>query len=634
MKKIFKLLLISYFALLGSVNGQVLNKIQKHVLVTSSSFTSPPSPTVPSDFYHTTITVSDGNANAFVLVPEDVDNPPSGGWPLIIHLNGDGTSNNTTNVVTAQAMSTSDNLTYTHSPNTGLYRMMPSEVVIKVNSVEVARGRAGGTITGTGVTGTVTNFNTAVPQDNTTPTVSVTFSSSQSGNTVTYDYVSSTMMAEGPSRYVNLGDELDNRAIFIAIQNINNTADFERDYWDNTVTYAWNNFTINPNRISAAGISRGGRQIITQFSNGANTSVLKTRYQFWIEEANGAIHTSSGAGRVESGLASLTVGTADYNGTFTGANYTEIGQLIVHGTSDGTLTNNTPTYSATLSAINEPPYIFNVPGGFHNYLVWDTELYNRQWITVGTATARFDWLDFLLKYSKNALERATLFVEQAEKRRYGTEKDIIDYRHALRQTNALSSSSEKTALLARLSTLKSEIDNGGTRWIINFHSSGQSAGGNYRDVSTDANGTTTSNIADFDGNATGLDLVESTSPGSGMAVVGSDRRSHSGGLSLVGNNSGITLTGWPFGTFNFTDIPSGTYTIRLYVNNGVANFSTGQQAAVTINSVEKDAYAAINTAIGYIEFTGLSHTNLSNNWTAYTYSGAPKLTMIELYKHP
>lgn len=251
-----------------------------------------------------------------------------------------------------------------------------------------------------------------------------------------------------------------------------------------------------------------------------------------------------------------------------------------------------------------------------------------------TGTARFDWLDFLLKYSKDALERATLFVEQAEKRRYGTEKDIIDYRHALRQTNALSSSSEKTALLARLTTLKSEIDNGGTRWIINFHSSGQSAGGNYRDVSTDANGTTTSNIADFDGNASGLDLVESTSPSSGMAVVGSDRRSHSGGLSLVGNNSGMTLTGFPIGQFNFTDIPSGTYTIRLYVNNGVANFSTGQQAAVTINSVEKDAYAAINTAIGYIEFASIPHTSLSANWTAYTYSGAPKLTMIELYKHP
>jgi len=627
-----KKILLCLFLLPALVFGQI-NKKQVFFALASGISSPAPDP-VPSDFYRATITVADGSANAFIYTPYDLENPPAGGWPLVIHFNGDGTSNNTTNVITDQAMSTGDNLTYTHTRTASLFRLMSSSVRIKVNGVEVARSYPGGIITGTGITGSVTNFNATAPSTNTTPTVSVTFSSSQSGNTITYDMVESTMFGEGPTRYINLGDNLDDRCIFIAVQNISNTADFERDYWDNTVTYAWNNFTINPNRIHGAGISRGGRQLIDQFADGSNTSVLKTRYQFWIEEANGVIYTSASAGRVESGLASLVVGTASYGGSFTVGNITDIGQLLVHGTSDGTLTNNTPSYTATLSSANEPPYVFNVPGGFHNYDVWDTELYNRLWRTDDTGTARFDWVDFLLKYSKDDLERATLFVEQAERRRYNTEKDIIDYRHAARQVAALGASAEKTALEGRLTTLKSSIDGAGTRWVINFHSSGQSAGGNYKDIYTDASSTTTSNIADFDGNASGLDLVESTSPGSGMAVVGSNRRSHSGGLSLVANNSGITLTGFPIGTFNFTDIPSGTYTIRLYVNNGVANFGTGQQAAVTINSVEKDAYAAINTAIGYIEFTGLAHTSLSSNWTAYTYSGAPKLTMIELYKHP
>ncbi len=627
MKKIFSFLLVLLsLASFGQLNHSFPNFSGGSV-----------SPALPADFFRTTITVSDGAANTFVYQPYDINNPPVGGWPVIIHFNGDGTSNNTTNVVTAQAMSTGDNLTYSHTRTGSLFRMMSSSVRIKVNGVEVARSYPGGTITGTGVTGTVTNFNAAAPSTNTTPTVSVTFSTSQLGNTITYDMVESTMFGEGPTRFLNLGDDLDGRCILIAIQNINNTADFERDYWDNTVTYAWNTFDINPNRIYAAGISRGGRQIIDQFSNGANTSVLKSRYVFWINRITGAIVTTDPADPVNyaaSGLAALCTGTASYGGSFTVANITDIGQLNVHGTSDGTLTNNTPSYSATLSTANEPPFIFNVPGAFHTYDVWDTELYNRLWRTDATGTARFDYVDFLLKYSKDPVERATLFTEQAEKRRYNTEKDIIDYRHALRQTNALSSSPEKTALLARLATLKSNIDGAGQRWVINFHSSGQSAGGNYRDVATDANSTTTSNIADFDGNATGLDLVESTSPGSGMAVVGSSRRSHSGGLSLVANNSGITLTGFPIGQFNFNDIPSGTYTIRFYVNNGVANFGTGQQAAVTINGVERDAYAAINTAIGFIEFASIPHTSLSANFTVYTYSGAPKLTMIELYKHP
>ncbi|HRG11396.1 MAG TPA: hypothetical protein PLJ08_22670, partial [Cyclobacteriaceae bacterium] len=399
-------------------------------LLTNSNSSTPPA-IIPADFYRATQSVSDGNANIFVFQPEDIDNPPTGGWPLVIFFGGDGTSNNNTTVVSNQALSTSDNLTYTHSPSLGGFRMMVSSIRVKVNSVEVGRGYIGGTITGTGLSGSVTSY------DDGTPNVSITFTSSQAGNTVTYDYIYSTVFIEGPMRFANLGENFDNRAVVICIQNIGNTVDYERDYFDNTVTYAWNNFTINPNR-SAWGISRGGRQIIDQFSNGANTSVLKTRYQFWIDEAAGTIHTSAGAGRVESGLASLVVGTASYGGSFTAANYTDIGMAIVHGTSDGTLTNSTPSFAATMTSNNEPPYIYNVRGGFHDTNVWDNNCYNR-------STAVFDFVDFTFKYSRNDLERATLFVEQAEKRRLNTEKDIIDYRHALRQVNALSSSAEKTA---------------------------------------------------------------------------------------------------------------------------------------------------------------------------------------------
>lgn len=180
----------------------------------------------------------------------------------------------------------------------------------------------------------------------------------------------------------------------------------------------------------------------------------------------------------------------------------------------------------------------------------------------------------------------------------------------------------------------SNLNNGGTRWVVNFHSSGQSESGNYVNFASSTAGTTVSNIVDFDGNSSTLDVELDTDPGGGMAAIASSRRSYTGGFSKTANNSGLVLTGWPTGTFNFTNIASGTYTIRIYVNNGVANFGTGQQAAVTINSVEKDAYAAINTLIGYIEFASVAHTTLSSNFTIYTYSGDPKLTMIELYKHP
>lgn len=594
--------------------------------------------TTPASFYHDTITVSDGNANAFVYQPANINNPPTGGWPLIVCFQGDGTSGNTTRTFSAVAMSTSDNLTYTHSPTAALYRVMCSSIVIKVNGTAVAWGKPGGDIQGTGVTGTISNFDIDDPLTDTSPTVSVTFSSSQSGNTITYDYVDSTMLAEGSPRWINLGDTLDNRAVYIAIQNINGFVDFERDYYDNTVTYAWNNFTINPKRIHSVGISRGGRQIIDQFSNGANTSVLKTRYQYWIEEANGAIYTSAGAGRVEAGLASFVVGTASYGGSFTAANYTDIGMAIVHGTSDGTLTDNTPSFSATMATNNEPPFILNVSGGFHDRNVWDGKCFKRLYrvgISSGSiTTADWDWVDFLLKYSKDPLERATLFVEQAEKRRYGTEKDIIDYRHAVRQVATLSASAEKTALEGRLATLKTDIDNGGTRWVVNFYSGANTESSPYNNFGSATAGTTISNILDWDGNTTTLDIELDTDPGGGMAAIASSRRSWTGGFSKVANESGLVLTGFPLGTFKFTGVPSGTYTVRFYHNVGVANFSTDPRIRVTLNSETKSGYSAINSLIGYVEFTGVPDTALAQFDTSYDTSANTTLTIMEIYKNP
>lgn len=630
MKRIFYIRILALLFLLPF--GGEAQKLKNFVLANTVAGGAPP-PT-PSDFYHTTITVADGAANAFVYTPEDLDNPPVGGWPLTVFFGGDGTNNNNTTQVTGQSMSTGDNLTYTHSPSLGGFRMMVSSIRIKVNGIEIGRGYFGGSISGTGFTGSVTSFS-QVATSSSTPTVSITFGTSQLGNTVTYDYIYSTVFIEGPMRFINAGDYIDNRGIVICIQNITGGAsDYERDYFDNTVTYAWNNFTINRNRVYAWGISRGGRQIIEQFANGANTSVIKTRYLFYIETATGLIFTSPGAGRVESGVAAIVVGTAGYGGTFTAANYTDMGIAAVHGTSDGTLTNNTPTFSATLSGNNEPLWALNVSGGFHDYLIWDNACFDRLYKNYGSGTAIWDYVDFTYKYSRDALERATLFVEQAEKRRYNSEKDIIDYRHALRQVNALSSSAEKTALEGRLATLKSTIDGGGTRWVVNFHSAGQNESSPYNNFASSTAGTTITNIPDFDGNATTLDIELDTDPGGGMAAITSTRRSLTGGFSKTANNSGLVLTGFPFGTFKMTGVPTGTYTVRFYHNVGVANFSTDPRIRITLNSETKSGYSAINTLVGYIEFTGVPHTALASFDTSYDTSANTTLTIIELFKHP
>ena len=585
-----------------------------------------------SIFYHDNITVSDGSANIFVYAPKGYDNYiPSNGWPLIICFQGDGTSNNTTRTFTGVAMSTGDNLTYTNSPTPALYRIMPSSIIIKVNGTPVAWGTQGGTITGVGVSGSITSFDRDEANTNTSPNISVTFDSSQAGNTITFDYVDSTMLAEGSPRWINLGDNLDDRAVYIAIQNIQSNTDFDIDYWDKVVEYAWNNFTINPNRISGVGISRGGRGMID------SPGVLKNRYQFWINETTGVVYTSAGAGRVESGVASIVAGTTSYGGTFTAANYTNIGIAIVHGTSDGTLTNTSYNLAATLSGNNEPLYNLNVEGGFHNYDVWDGKCYKRLYrvgpVTGSITTADWDWVDFVLRYSKNQEERATLFVEQVEKRRYNTEKDIIDYRHAARQVSALSAGATKTALEGRLSTVKSSIDGGGTRWVVNFHNTGNDEAAPYNNIGSSTAGTLISNIVNFDNGASSVDVELDTDPGVGVAAITSSRRSHTGGFTLKANNAGLGLSGWPFATFKLTDLPTGTYTVRIYGNSGVAGFGTAQTMYVNLNGSVTNTYSIGNTLIGYREYTGVSHTALAQFDIAST-SGNPYLTIMEIYKHP
>lgn len=590
----------------------------------------------PAVFKRVTITVGDGTVSAFVYEPLGLNIPPVGGWPVIIYTGGDGTSGNTTRTFTSVAMSTGDNLTYTNSPTAALYRIMTTSIVIKVNGTPVAYGTQGGTITGPGVSGSVTSFDRDEENVNTSPTISVTFTTSQAGNTITYDYIDSTMFQEGIPRWVNLGETLDNRVILIAIQNFQSTSDFDNDYYDKCVEYAWDNYNINTKRIYNAGISRGGRAIIE------SPGFLLTRYNHWINRSTGVLTTTNPSNEgthATSGIAAFVTGTASYGGAHTASNYTNIGMAHVHGTGDGVLTNGTPGWAALMQANNEPPYVLNISGGGHSRDVWDGKCYKRLY-RVGPAvgsltTADWDYVDFLLKFSKDDVECARLHVEQAEKRRFGTEKDIIDWRHANRKVEALAGSAEKTALQARLTSLKTAIDNGGTRWVINFHNTGDNEASPYNNFAAATSGTTITNMVDFNGGASTMDIQLMTTPGGGMVDIdaGSNRRTFTGGFTKKSNESGMRLTGFPFAEFDLTGIPAGTYTVRIYHNEGIANFSTNPVIYCEINSVVKTQFSGINTLIGYVEYTGITDAQLANINIARNNDNTIA-TLLEIYKNP
>ena len=77
-----------------------------------------------------------------------------------------------------------------------------------------------------------------------------------------------------------------------------------------------------------------------------------------------------------------------------------------------------------------------------------------------------------------------------------------------------------------------------------------------------------------------------------------------------------------------------TTTLRLYVNKGDANFTNNPLSYFTVNGVSKQDYTVVNTLVGYIEYTGLSETQVADIDIAKISGGNPVLTILELYKHP
>jgi hypothetical protein len=423
-----------------------------------------PSPS-PANYVHTTVTISGNPVNIFIYEPEGLNLMAS--VPVLLFYGGDGTDNNATTAVTGEAMSTGNDLTYTFTPSSlGGNRVIAKSVVVKVNGTPVGYGQWGGTITGTGIsTGTTGSLTSA------TPNFSVTFSSSQSGNSITLDYVHSAMFFEAVPYMMNHGDEFDNKGLVVAVQNRGNNTDLALDYFTEVMKYLWANYTINPDRINMTGLSRGGRQ-----ATRADQAVgMGARYKFWITNSTGVVVTSDPGDPInytESGLCAVSAAATQYGGTYTLANYAGIGVAIVQGTADSTLVNGNPNYANLWGAdagLSEYPYLLNLYNINHTGTVWHNNFYNRLFRPGGAGTAKWDYADFHWKYSRNLEECATLFVELAEDKRGSEAYQIINYREAVRKVSELSSGATKTALEGRLATLKTDLDGDITWRLIIAH---------------------------------------------------------------------------------------------------------------------------------------------------------------------
>lgn len=584
----------------------------------------------PPQIIHTTVDIGSGNmANIFVLLPKGVyTNIPKNGWPVLLSYNGDGSDNNATTTVTGAALSSGDTFTWTATlANTGNNRVLSTSVVIKDDGVEIARGLIGGQIRGNNVSVGSVGLTGA--------SSALTFTSSVSlSGSITVDYIHSAMLVEGAALTINQGDSLDNRGIVCMIQSRLNDNDLTSGYLTAPLAYLWNNYTINPKRINATGLSRGARQIAY-----ASTAIsVNTYHTFWIEEATGAISlTDLGAGYVASGYASISLATMFIGGSYTNiANFSKIGFAGVMGTSDA-FGNPMPSMAATWGGNTtfwEQPYMLNLWGVTHSATAWHTNFYYRKYGNIGGGTAPWDYADFAWKYSKDDEECATLFVEQAEKRREGNENDIFDYREAARKVSQLTAGAVKTALEARLVTLKAELDSEIVwRTIINHTTAAITASGNYNNQTTHVDNARVDDLVDDNGNVlTGIDWFIGNNPltSSYEAEFGSSRGyNYTSGFPVNANRAGMRISSsvCPVG---FAGLPTGTYTLRLFHNEAAGSF-TQIELTATIGGVTKTGYSQYNRMVGYLEWTGLDETDLAN-FDIGRNTGDTYVTAVELIR--
>lgn len=554
---------------------------------------TPPGPN-GSSLYFDTFTSGGSPKDVLVYLPPGYD-PGIGDYPVIFYYHGEG-GKGVVQSVTNQAVGTGNGTQTSFSGNfvaSGYYRVLYSSVIVKVNGVEVARGRADGTIEGDGVGGEMAhqaaNGAFAIEFD----------AAPASGAAITIAYQRSEIFETGLPNFLNLGDEPP--GVIILAPQITSTDFSAPNDFDDLKDFAAG-FQINPNRVYVTGLSRGGR---------GTRLILIARYPE---------------------IAATVTGTSDYEG-FTWPNYTNIGTMWIHGTADTRLPNETYEILSQAGAVvlNISARVRNFWGVGHSLTLWNTNLYNRKERTDANGTADFDYVRWLKKHSIDLSERAALFVEYAEHTRL-----IEDHREAAIQVGLLPAGAHKTSLLARLSNLKASIDGGGRRFLIDLGVTTQQTPG-YNNVTSCATGQSVSGLVDDQSNASsyGFSVVTQSVASGQQAVVQSNRGNGTYfGLAKTANIDGCVL-GAGTGIYKLTGLNGArTYSLRFHHNEGSANYTAKAEISIKIGTTTRTQYSAGNT-LKYVEFKDLVPSSGEIQFEAKrNVDRDVYLTVIEVFENP
>lgn len=411
---------------------------------------------------------------------------------------------------------------------------------------------------------------------------------------------------EGVIDYINLGDNPP--GIIICAPQIPSGDYAVAAQFTDVMTYMTTNYRVNSNRVYITGLSRGG--FMCRLMAIANCSDVA------------AILSFSG-----------TTSSISWSGC------TNVGMWMHHGTTDATVAYSfhTATAAANISTLdmNINALFSTYFGVGHSSTIWNTNGYNRRDRTDATGTATYDWVKWVKKFSLDQTERASMHVDYAE-----SEKTIEDYRLALIQVNALSAGATKTALLDRLTTLKTLLDgSGGKRYLIDHGTSTQTTSGNINNQTSHTSGASITNLVDDAGGSStiGFTIVSQFHTTAREGNLTNDRvRGQYFGLDRATYRDGMQVsTTVTTGSMKYTGLNNAkTYDIRFYIarsNNSTAN----PDISLTIGGVTKHRYCELNMT-NYIEFTSLSPSSGELVITGDMTLGDTNayILAMELYQHP
>jgi hypothetical protein len=507
------------------------------------------------------------------------------------------------------------------------HRILHSSVYIQVNGVTVATGRRG-VITGSGVSGT---YGT----DTGSPTYSITFTAAPTtGYQVRIYYIQSNLLKQQYGRFLNLGDE-PNLLVLLMQTSDEFPAGYVLDrHWDVPIQSLIDaGYRIDTNRLYCTGFSLGGVMGI-QLLGAIDDATITYKCAAFVEVAPGAVQSVPPAGDAAWGLAS------------------NMGKLMLRGSSD---TNGTTQISSAMAngdhANAEFPIIASNYWGIGHSNFPDTYVYSRKNRTDVTGSAYFDFIDeFLMLFSLDLEEQADLWTSYAE-----TTLKTEHYRIAKRQTDNLTAGAVKTALLGRLTTLKSSL---GKTVLIDIGPDFYSSTGNYNKIISAAAGTnarrastTSTDLIDDEGNATGFGCTIVAATAAAPAVTNSTARLSGRQWGAVPNftyGGMLVDAAGTTGTLKFTGLNNAkTYKLKLYGGASSTAWSSRAEVEVVAGGVTKYAYWDMNTfrmdddspANGYVEYVSLTPSGGEISFTLKTRLTASTerdsyLLALELIENP